>query len=209
MNWQLPLLSNPVQWFESSVASDLKVQSSQLRLILPGMLLLWSDSHWSQRHLLESCEHVCGVWRGGPLCTIPGKEKNSCPLCLTYFPDIPYFPHTYFHHTTSHIPYSLWLLGFPHLVAAPLDRVPQKEHRSFQVISSDAGNPCMGVKVLPFLSLWFFFPHVQIIRKLHTPMSNWAMTYWSLLSADTPYSPRVLIRSFHELHFMRPVEVKC
>ena len=139
----------------------------------------------------------------------PWEGKNSCPLCLTYFPDIPYFPHTYFHHTTSHIPYSLWLLGFPHLVAAPLDRVPQKEHRSFQVISSDAGNPCMGVKVLPFLSLWFFFPHVQIIRKLHTPMSNWAMTYWSLLSADTPYSPRVLIRSFHELHFMRPVEVKC
>ena len=109
---------------------------------------------------------------------------------------------------TSHIPYSLWLLGFPHLVAAPLDRAPQKEHRSFQVISSDAGNPCMGVKVLPFLSLCFFYPHVQIIRKLHTPMSNWAMPYWSLLSADTPYSPRVLIRSFHELHFMRPGKVK-
>ena len=44
----------------------------------------------------------------------------------------------------SRAPYSLWLLGFPHLVAAPLDRVPQREHRSFQVISSDAGNPMHG-----------------------------------------------------------------
>ena len=65
----------------------------------------------------------------------------------------------------------------------------------------------MGVQILPSLSLWFFFPHVQI-RKLHTPMSNWGKTYWSLLSADTPYSPRVLIRSFHELHFMRLVKMK-
>ena len=39
-------------------------------------------------------------------------------------------------------------------------------------------------------------------------MSNWGRTYWSLLSADTPYSPRVLIRSFHELHFMRLVKMK-
>lgn len=91
MSWVSTFLSNNVQLLKSSVPPNLKLQSYHLRLILPGILLLFKVTlpghhHPLWRVLIGTREYpLWGVW-SEPRYMITGKQETLFHFPSSYFP---------------------------------------------------------------------------------------------------------------------------